>query len=264
MRVVVRWGARSWFPIRGTWTALCTGLQTFVHATSETDTGARDTPSGERRKPVSETRLVAAILSLSCFTVPGMTSYRYGYVRVSTLEQDPASQLDAMAAAGVDRDRVFLEHASGALDSRPELAKLVKVLRAGDTLVVWRLDRLGRSTSHLIQTVTELGERGVGFHSLTEAIDTTTSAGRLLFGILASLAAFERDVIRERTVAGLAAARARGNLGGRPSMMTPEKLAVARQMLSDGKPKSVIAKTIGVSRPTLYNHLSRDRAISAL
>ena len=184
-----------------------------------------------------------------------MTSYRYGYVRVSTLEQDPASQLDAMAAAGVDRHRVFVEHASGALDSRPELAKVLAMLRPGDTLVVWRLDRLGRSTSHLIQTVTELGERGVGLHSLTEAIDTTTSAGRLLFGILASLAAFERDVIRERTMAGLAAAKARGNLGGRPPLMTPEKLAIARQMLDAGTSKAVVAKTIGVSRPTLYAHL---------
>lgn len=101
-----------------------------------------------------------------------------------------------------------------------------------------------------------LGERGVGFHSLTEVIDTTTSAGRLLFGILASLAAFERDVIRERTMAGLAAARARGNLGGRPPIMTPEKLAVARQMLDAGPPKAVVAKTIGVSRPTLYAHLA--------
>ncbi len=188
-----------------------------------------------------------------------MTNYRYGYVRVSTLEQDPAGQLDAMAAAGVARDRVFVQHASGALDSRPELARVLGLLRPGDTLVVWRLDRLGRSTSHLIQTVTELGERGIGFQSLTEAIDTTTSAGRLLFGILASLAAFERDVIRERTIAGLAAARARGNVGGRPPIMTPEKLAIARQMLDAGTPKSVVAQTIGVSRPTLYAHLADNQ-----
>ena len=205
---------------------------------------------------MSETGGVAAGLLVSSFTVRVMASYRYGYVRVSTLEQDPAGQLDAMAAAGVDRDRVFVEHASGVLDSRPELAKVLALLRPGDTLVVWRLDRLGRSTSHLIQTVTELGERGVGFHSLTEAIDTTTSAGRLLFGILASLAAFERDVIRERTMAGLAVARARGKVGGRPAIMTPEKLAVARKMLDDGVPKATVAKTIGVSRPTLYAHLS--------
>ena len=188
-----------------------------------------------------------------------MTNYRYGYVRVSTLEQDPAGQLDAMAAAGVDRSHVVVEHASGLLDSRPELVKLLAVLRPGDTLVVWRLDRLGRSTAHLIETVTELGERGIGFCSLTEAIDTSTSAGRLLFGILASLAAFERDVLRERTMAGLAAARARGNVGGRPTLMTPAKLEIARQMLADGKPKALVAQTIGVSRPTLYKHLGGAR-----
>jgi DNA invertase Pin-like site-specific DNA recombinase len=185
-----------------------------------------------------------------------MTSYRYGYVRVSTMEQDPAGQLDAMAAAGVDRDRVVVEYASGGRDDRPELAAVLGLLRPGDTLVVWRLDRLGRSMPHLIQTVTELGERGVGFCSLTEAIDTTTAGGVLLFGIMASLAEFERRVIRERTMAGLAAARARGKLGGRPTVMTPEKIEVARRMLADGQDKAVIARTIGVSRPTLYNYLS--------
>ena len=134
---------------------------------------------------------------------------------------------------------------------------MLEQLRLGDTLVVWRLDRLGRSTSHLIQTVTELEQRGVGFASLTEAIDTTTPAGRLLFGVLASLAAFERDLIRERTLAGLQAARARGKVGGRPTSMTADKLAVARSMLADGRPKSTIAATIGVSRATLYAHLGR-------
>jgi DNA invertase Pin-like site-specific DNA recombinase len=129
-------------------------------------------------------------------------------------------------------------------------------IRPGDTLVVWRLDRLGGSTTHLLQTVTELGERGIGFQSLTEAIDTTTSAGRLLFGILASLAAFERDLIRERTMAGLSAARARGNLGGRPSAMTPEKLDVARRMLAEGRSKSSIAKTIESPGPRSTNTLA--------
>jgi DNA invertase Pin-like site-specific DNA recombinase len=182
-----------------------------------------------------------------------MTTYRLGYARVSTLEQDPRLQLDALAAAGVDQ--VFVDHASGALTDRPQLAALLEQIRPGDTLVVWRLDRLGRSTAHLMQTVTELGERGIGFASLTEAIDTDTAAGRLLFHVLASLAGFERDLIRERTIAGLAAARARGRRGGRPTVMTPEKLAVARQMIEAGATKAVVARTIGVSRPTLYDHL---------
>ncbi len=181
--------------------------------------------------------------------------YRLGYARVSTLEQDPALQHDALRAAGVEQ--VFTDQASGVLTERPQLTAILKQLRPGDTLVVWRLDRLGRSMSHLIQTVTALEERGVGFASLTEAIDTTTPAGRLLFGVLASLAAFERDLIRERTMAGLASARARGKVGGRPTSMTPDKLAVAARMLSEGRPKSTIAATIGVSRATLYAHLGR-------
>ena len=191
----------------------------------------------------------------------GVRGYRLGYARVSTLEQDPQLQLDALAGAGVDE--VFVDHASGALAERPELLRLMGRLRPGDTLVVWRLDRLGRSTSHLFQTVSELGEQGIGFHSLTEAIDTTTPAGRLLFGILASLAAFERDLIRERTMAGLAAARAQGRVGGRPTLMTADKLAVARQLLAEGKPKSVVANTIGVSRPTLYAHLAIEAEVSS-
>ncbi|MCW2538753.1 MAG: pin [Frankiales bacterium] len=190
-------------------------------------------------------------------TTVSARGYRLGYARVSTLEQDPQLQLDALAAAGVDE--MFTDHASGVLIERPHLGELLQRIRPGDTLVVWRLDRLGRSTSHLLQTVSELGERGVGFSSLTEAIDTTTSAGRLMFGVLASLAAFERDLLRERTLAGLAAARARGNVGGRPPTMTPDKLAVARAMLAEGKSKTVIAATIGVSRPTLYSHLERGR-----
>lgn len=188
-------------------------------------------------------------------TSTSSTGYRLGYVRVSTLEQDPALQHDALRAAGVER--VFTDQASGALTERPQLSAVLEQLRPGDTLVVWRLDRLGRSTSHLIQTVTALEERGIGFASLTEAIDTTTPAGRLLFGVLASLAAFERDLIRERTMAGLAAARARGKVGGRPTTMTADKLAVATRMLAEGRPKSTIAATIGVSRATLYAHLNK-------
>lgn len=167
-------------------------------------------------------------------------------------------QHDALRAAGVER--IFTDQASGALTERPQLAAVLEQLRPGDTLVVWRLDRLGRSMSHLIQTVTGLEERGIGFASLTEAIDTTTPAGRLLFGVLASLAAFERDLIRERTMAGLAAARARGKVGGRPTSMTADKLVVASRMLAEGRPKAAIAATIGVSRATLYAHLGALQA----
>ena len=214
---------------------------------------------------MSETRVRNAVCRgggvVEFFYSHPMTNYRLGYARVSTLEQEPAAQLAALTEAGCQK--VFVDHASGVLNERPELRRLLDQLRRGDTLVVWRLDRLGRSTAHLFQTVTELGERGIGFHSLTEAIDTTTPAGRLLFGIMASLAAFERDLIRERTMAGLAAARASGRVGGRPSMMTPDKLEVARQMLGAGKSKADIARTIGVSRPTLYAHLAKDLAVES-
>ncbi len=127
-------------------------------------------------------------------------------------------------------------------------------------MVVWRLDRLGRSIRHLIEVVTDLGERGVGFRSLTESIDTTTAAGRLMFHIMGALAEFERQLIIERTQAGLTAARARGRHGGRPKIMTPEKLLVARQMY-DSKDHTIdtIAQTVGVSRTTLYRHLQPSR-----
>lgn len=188
-----------------------------------------------------------------------MTSYRYGYARVSTVDQDPALQLDALIAAGIDSSRIYTDHASGVLAERPQLTAALDRLRPGDTLVVWRLDRLGRSTSHLLQMVAELGERDVGFTSLTEAIDTTTPAGRLLLGVMASLAAFERDLMRERTMAGLLAARARGKVGGRPSTMTADKLDIARQLLAEGKSKQRVAQTIGVARSTLYTHLDTSR-----
>jgi DNA invertase Pin-like site-specific DNA recombinase len=185
-----------------------------------------------------------------------------GYARVSTLEQDPALQHDALTAAGCYR--IYTDRASGSLEKRPELDKVLDQLRPGDTLVVWRLDRLGRSLRHLIDVVGELGERGVGFKSLTEAIDTTTAGGRLLFHVLASLAEFERQLIRERTIAGLSAARARGRNGGRPSKMTPEKLRVAREMY-DSKEHTleVIARTVGVGRITLYRHLSASARTTA-
>ncbi len=177
-----------------------------------------------------------------------------GYARVSTADQNADLQADALTAAGCVR--VFTDHASGALDRRPQLDALLDYLRPGDVLVVWRLDRLGRSVRHLTDTVTALADRGVGFRSLTEGFDTTTAGGKLIFHVFAGLAEFEREIIRERTHAGLDAARARGRVGGRRPKMTPDKLATARA-LYDGKAHTMaqIAEIIGVGRATLYRHL---------
>jgi DNA invertase Pin-like site-specific DNA recombinase len=170
-----------------------------------------------------------------------------GYARVSTVEQEPALQLDALQSAGCVR--VFSDRASGAVAERPELARALDHLRPGDILLVWKLDRLGRSLRHLIDTVAQLEARGVGFRSLQESIDTTTPGGKLVFHVFGALAEFERDLIRERTRAGLAAARARGRRGGRPAVMTPEKATMARSMY-DSREHTVaaIAKALGVSR----------------
>lgn len=179
-----------------------------------------------------------------------------GYSRVSTNDQDHALQTDALTKAGCVK--VFSDTASGTLDRRPQLDKALEYLRPGDTLVVWKLDRLGRSVKHLITTVTELGKRGVGFRSITEGFDTTTPGGKLLFHVLAGIAQFERDIISERTHAGLAAARARGQKGGRRPVMTPVKLAKAREMY-DSKQHTMaeIAETVSVSRATLYRALGK-------
>jgi DNA invertase Pin-like site-specific DNA recombinase len=179
-----------------------------------------------------------------------------GYARVSTGEQTLDLQLDALRTAGCGK--VFEETASGAKADRVVLADVLGYLRAGDTLVVWRLDRLGRSLGHLIETVAELAERGVGFKSLGEQIDTTTSGGKLVFHVFGALAEFERDLVKERTHAGLAAARARGRLGGRPRALdTPAKVAMARALHAD-KRHSVadICRTLGISRATLYRYVA--------
>ena len=174
-----------------------------------------------------------------------------GYARVSTLEQDEALQVDALRSAGCGR--VFVDKASGKLEHRPALDRLMDQLRPGDRLVVWRLDRLGRSLRHLIEAVQALEARGVAFRSLTESIDTTTPGGKLIFHVFGALAEFERDLIRERTLAGLAAARSRGRRGGRPTVWTPEKLKVARAM-HDSREHDVatIARVVGVSRSSVY------------
>lgn len=179
-----------------------------------------------------------------------------GYARVSTTDQDPHLQHDALEVAGCYR--IFTDTASGSLASRPELDRLLDQIRPGDTLVVWRLDRLGRSVRHLIDQVAELQERGVEFKSLQDNIDTSSSGGRLIFHIFASLAEFERDLIRERTHAGLEAARARGRVGGRPPALSPDGVATARR-LYESRTVTVaeIGRMLGVSRSTVYRALGK-------
>src|SRR3954468_2145851 len=184
-----------------------------------------------------------------------IVGYKAGYARVSTLEQDEALQRDALNTAGCER--ILVDKASGKLDHRPGLDAMLEQLRSSDTVVVWRLDRLGRSLRNLIDLVSEFESRGVGFVSTTESIDTTTPGGKLIFHIFGALAEFERDLIRERTMAGLAAARARGRTGGRPTVWTPAKLQTAREMY-DSRQHDVatIARVLGVSRASLYRALS--------
>jgi DNA invertase Pin-like site-specific DNA recombinase len=176
-----------------------------------------------------------------------------GYARVSTLDQNPQLQTDALKKAGCER--IFTDHLSGVRVDRPALAEALNVSRNGDTVVVWRLDRLARSVAHLIETIATLEARGVGFASLTETIDTRTSGGRLVLHIFAALAEFERHLIRERTSAGLKAARDRGRIGGRPRLMTPDKLTAAQKLLKSGMTVRAVAGVVGISTPTLYRHL---------
>lgn len=185
-----------------------------------------------------------------------------GYARVSTADQDPGLQVDALQAAGVTR--IFTETASGAARERPELARALDWLRPGDVLVVWRLDRLARSLAQLIATVNDLETRGIGLRSLTESIDTATPGGRLVLHVFGALAEFERAVIRERTLAGLASARARGRRGGRPPALGPDDLAAARALLADPAiTVTEVARRLGVAPSTLYRHLPGGRGALA-
>jgi len=172
-----------------------------------------------------------------------------GYARVSTAEQTAALQEDALRAAGCLR--IWSDTASGTRTDRPQLVAVFDQLRAGDTLVVW----LGRSLPHLIETIGELQARGVGFKSVQENIDTTTPGGRLVFHVFGALASFERELIQERTLAGLAAARERGRLGGRPTALSPAKLKQARKMIEEKTPVTEVAQVLGVSRATLYRRV---------
>lgn len=185
-----------------------------------------------------------------------------GYARVSTWDQTTDPQIDALKAAGCAK--IFEETASGTKTDRPELAKAIEYMREGDTLVVWRLDRLGRSLQHLIATVTELEARGIGFKSIHESIDTTTSAGRLVFHIFGALAEFERSLIVDRTKAGLAAAKARGSKSGRKPVLTPAQVSTARTLHSSGDHSvSEIALTLSVSRATVYRAISEAEEVQS-
>lgn len=187
---------------------------------------------------------------------------RIGYARVSTQDQKAELQTDALRSGGCEQ--IFEEKASGSSRARPELETCLKVLRSGDTLVVWRLDRLGRSLTDLVEIVSVLQARGVGFISLTESIDTVSAGGKLIFHLFAALAEFERNLIRERTVAGLAAARARGRKGGRKAKMTKSDVRKAAAMLLDPHmTKTEVAKHFGVSRVTLNAALERDGPVQS-
>jgi DNA invertase Pin-like site-specific DNA recombinase len=190
-----------------------------------------------------------------------------GYMRVSKADGSQTTDLqrDALIHAGIDATQLYEDHASGRLDARPGLAAALKALRAGDTFVVWKLDRLGRDLRHLVNTIHDLTERGIGFKVLTgqgAAVDTTTPAGKLVFGIFATLAEFERELIAERTKAGLIAARARGRKGGAPYKMTPAKVRLA--MAAMGQPEThigALCRELGVTRQTLYRHVAPDGAL---
>jgi DNA invertase Pin-like site-specific DNA recombinase len=181
---------------------------------------------------------------------------KIGYARISTVDQNLELQTDALEKAGCEK--IFTDQASGAKDDRKGLMDAVEFCRKGDSLVVWKLDRLGRSLKHLIETINLLLEKKVGFVSIQESIDTTTSGGKLIFHVFGALAEFERELIRERTNAGLASARSRGRMGGRPKAMTDKQLSIAQTMLKD--PKNTVkevCETLQVSKTTLYRYLNK-------
>ena len=176
-----------------------------------------------------------------------------GYARVSTHDQNLDLQLEALTKAGCQK--IFDDKSSGSRSERPGLAKAMEMLRDGDSLVVWKLDRLGRSVKHLVDLVGELHQQGVQFHSLTDSIDTATPSGRFFFHVMASLAEMERELTVERTKAGLEVARQLGRKGGRKRRMTDSKIESAKKLLASGVPPRDVAKNLGVSIPTLYRWL---------
>jgi len=198
---------------------------------------------------------------MSCCTILVLlegNTMNVGYARVSTNDQNLGLQEDALKSTGCVE--IFQDIASGAKTERPGLEEAMAYLREGDTLVVWKLDRLGRSIQHLIQTIKSLSERKIGFKSLQENIDTTTSGGKLIFHIFSALAEFERDLITERTQAGLKAARARGRLGGRPSLLDNRQITRMLEMYDEAKNTvAEICKIYSISRPSFYNYLKKKR-----
>lgn len=183
-----------------------------------------------------------------------------GYARVSTADQSLDPQLDALREAGCER--LYHDQASGAKTDRPGLDEALKYARPGDTLVVWRLDRFGRSLKDLVARMDDLHERGVGFRSLTEGIDTTSAAGKLVFHVFGALAEFERELIRERTMAGLKAARARGRKGGRPRKLDGRKLELASKLMADPEVSvAEVCEAVGVSPATLYRYVGPDGSV---
>ena len=186
---------------------------------------------------------------------------KIGYARVSTQEQDLALQLDALVKEGCEK--IFQEKASGAQRDRPELKAALGYMRKGDTLVVWKIDRLARSLKQLIETIESFQDRGIGLKSMQDSIDTSSPSGKLVFHIFAALAEFERGVIRERTTAGLRAARERGRVGGRPPALSTKDLQVARAMLKDCDiTVAAVARRLNVAASTLYRHIPGARSAS--
>ena len=184
--------------------------------------------------------------------------FKIGYARVSTLDQNLALQQDALKEAGCEK--IYIEQMSGAVTDRPALLEALQYARSGDTLIVWKLDRLARSMKQLIETVEKLRLRSIGFRSLTEAIDTTTAQGVLVFHMFSALAEFERQLIRERTRAGLAAAKRAGRTGGRPSKLTEDDLDVARTLLANPDiTVTDVADRLGVAPATLYRYMPAAR-----
>ena len=186
----------------------------------------------------------------------------FGYARVSTTDQNPDLQFDALKQAGYDR--LFTDKASGAKADRPQYLLMLDQIRPGDTILIWKLDRLGRSLRHLLDLVDIFNEKDVGLKSLTDPIDTTTSRGKLIFNIFASLAEFERDLIRERTMAGLAAARARGRIGGRPKGLSPEgkrnAIAAASLYREGNHTIPEICEALSISKSSFYRYLRFDKS----